>query len=412
MRQPTRTRTTRRHFLAAALASCTAPMVASAYTGRPGANGRYATGHVGLGARGVLLSSQPGIDPRALFDVDKRRYTDRALGARAGADTVESFRALLARKDIDAIVIATPDHWHAPMAIAAMEAGKDLYLESPCLWMPGEEKLLLDTARRWGVVVQTGETLPYAKAGAALKERLSARGDAPLEVHCTAPLNPMGGGFVESAPPPELDWAQWLGPARERPFIADYLAGQWRHVADLGGGHIRSAGTTMIATLLWAMGKGTPSQVQVSASDKGTRGLWDCPPDFSAEIVVDGRLTVHWRQSEGAAVAMQIGGETPLELAGLEEEAVLKEGGSAIAGPAWDGGPPTAHWAEAMGKREGARLPLECACAASVITQLCVLAWRTRATLGYDFAAGAISGSEAAARLAVLPGEGALHAWL
>jgi predicted dehydrogenase len=402
---PRHSQTTRRGFLALAAGTLGAGQLAFAATGRPGPGGRFATAHAGLGQRGAWLLQQPGLDAQLLFDVDRRQLTGRALAARAGAHAADGYRQLLDSAQVDAIVIATPDHWHVPLAVAACEAGKDVYLESPCTWLPGEADALIKAARRWGTVVQTGETLPYTRAGVALRERLQALSQAAtLEVTCTAPLNPEGGSFDELPVPEELDWRQWLGRATARPFHEDLLHGGWRHTLDLGGGTLRTAGTHMVATLLWATGD-TPDTAKISAEGaRNTAGLWDVPRNLSATLDIGSRLRIRWLQDEGAAPAMRIeaAGEM-LQLEGLGDEAVLKVGDSIVAGPGWDAQAPTAHWADAMQRRVGARLPLETACAASAITQAAIAAWRSRGAVELNLATWQVQGNDLARRLLAIP---------
>jgi predicted dehydrogenase len=409
---PTRTGTdlnglTRRAFLVAAGVFAGAAYAAS---GRPNTSGRFATGHVGLGKRGAELLSMPGLDPMAFFDVDLSQLERAAPRARAGARPLATFKELVSLADINGVVIATPDHWHTRLALAAFEHGKDVYLESPCIWLPGEAARLIESARRWGAVVQTGDTLPYTRAGVALREKLAALpADAKLTVTCRAPLNPTGGQFADGAQPVGFDWPQWLGHAPARPYNPDYAHVNWRYMQDWGGGHVRSLGTPMLAGLLWALGIERPNTVTVSASgERPQGGLWQCAPAFSARFEIDGRITVVWEQAELAAeempCAMKIeGAGDVVTLQGLEEAASLKDASGAVLATGWDGGNPLEHWAQSMAQRSAPRLPLVTACAASAMTQCAVAAARLGRAVTYDFAAGGTPGDAAATRLLAEP---------
>lgn len=397
---------TRRSFLLGAMSAALLTRAGYAAPGRPDATGRFPTGHVGLGQRGAQLLESTSFDPRAFFDVDTKQIKRAAPNARAGARVVASFRELISLADLDAVVIATPDHWHARLAIAAMEAGKDVYLETPCIWQPAEAKALLAAARRWGAVVQSGEPLPHTRAAAALKQKLAALpAGAPLTVNCKGPRNPVGGSLSSADPPEGFDWQQWLGHAENRPYNPDYAHANWRFLLDLGGGHLRALGTTQIATLLWAAGIEAPKSVTVSATGTApTTGVWECPADFAAAFDIDGRIRLTWEQTEpdaeSAPCAMRIeGAGEPMTLQGIDDKATLRTETTTIADAGWDTQSPLEHWTTCMSARLQPRLPLTTACAASTMSQLAVVAWRVGVPLTFDFASGKVSGSPLAERL-------------
>lgn len=400
---------TRRAFLLSAGAGVAAlARPAAAWVGRPGLNGRFPTGHVGLGRQGAaLLNGAPQLDPMAFYDVDARRIAEAAPRARAGAAAVDSIESLLADRDHDAVVIATPDHNLARTAIAACDAGKDVYLESPCIWMPREAAPLLAAVARSGAVLQTGDTLPYTRAGLLLKERLSALpGDAPLKARCALQPNPVGGGFQFLDPPAALDWNAWLGPSPHRPYNPDYALTQWRYMTEWGGGHLRSHGTQLLAALLWALGINAPAKAMVSCTGEApSSGLWDSPPGFTARVVIDDRIEFVCEASPSLAPELPCemiieGLDAPLTLRGLGENAQLLDAGNASLADGWDAMPPVAHWTEAMKRRTPPRLALDTACAASSITQAAVAAWRARQTLTFDFARANVDSDHAARLLA------------
>ncbi|MFM1920001.1 MAG: hypothetical protein RLZZ303_1635 [Candidatus Hydrogenedentota bacterium] len=402
---------TRRAFLLSAGAGVAAlARPAAAWVGRPGLNGRFPTGHIGLGRQGAaLLNGAPQLDPMAFYDVDARRIAEASPRARAGAAAMESLDALLADSDHDAVVIATPDHNLARLAMAACDAGKDVYLESPCIWMPREAAPLMAAVARSGAVLQTGDTVPYTRAGLLLKERLAALpGGASITARCLLPPNPAGGGFQFIDPPADLDWGAWLGPSHRRPYNPDYALTQWRYMLEWGGGHLRSHGTQLLATLLWALGVESPATAQVScAGDAPASGLWDCPPRFSARIVLDERIEFLCEVDETLPperpCAMTIEGlDAPLTLRGLGESTQLLDANGAPLAEGWDAMTPIAHWTEAMKRRSQPRLSLATACAASSLTQTAVAAWRARQTLAFDFARATVD-SDYAARLLAPP---------
>src|SRR5690606_29177191 len=157
-------RATRRSFLAAALGAVAAPAVVRAGAlgvgGAPDANDRVGVGFIGVGGMGsghlgryLRDRAFPAV---ALCDVDER-HLDRAAARFEGpCFKTKDYRALLDRKDIDAVVIAVPDHWHALIAVHACEAGKDVYCEKPLSLTIQQGRRMVDAARRFGRVFQTG----------------------------------------------------------------------------------------------------------------------------------------------------------------------------------------------------------------------------------------------------------------
>src|SRR5690349_19363844 len=159
---------TRREFidaLAVSAAGLAVGTTAKSYSRIVGANDRLNFAVVGLNGRGYAHLSSLRANKEAarishVCDVDGnilKKFADRAQQELGEAPTAEKdFRAILAQKDVDAITIATPDHWHAPMAIAALEAGKHVYVEKPCSHNPAEGVMLVQAQQKYGRLVQMG----------------------------------------------------------------------------------------------------------------------------------------------------------------------------------------------------------------------------------------------------------------
>ena len=153
-----------RQFLLASTAVLAVPIIIPRSV--RGANERIVTGHVGVGGQGVsnLRNFQRLSDlaePAAVCDVDKQHLAAVLKGLESGGspkkcDGYGDYRRLLDRKDIDAVVVSTPDHWHTLVAIHACEAGKDVYCEKPLTLTIAEGRKLVDVARKHGRIVQTG----------------------------------------------------------------------------------------------------------------------------------------------------------------------------------------------------------------------------------------------------------------
>jgi predicted dehydrogenase len=166
----------------------------------------------------------------AVCDVDKDRrefnkraadmhYSKQAGSTYKGCDVYVDYKELLARKDIDAVVIATPDHWHAIIAIEAMKAGKDVYCEKPLTLTIHEAKSMIDAARKLGRVLQTGsqQRSDWEFQVAINLVRKGALGKLKqIVVDVGSPSKPCDLGEEETQP--GLDWDRWLGPAPKRPY--------------------------------------------------------------------------------------------------------------------------------------------------------------------------------------------------
>src|SRR3954469_2972258 len=246
---------TRRGFLTqsmAAGAAVSAPWIVPARAlGRAGvaASERITLGVIGIGPRCTYdmksILALPDIQCVAICDVQKgRRDAGKALvdGHYKNSDCVphRDFRELLARPDIDAVIIATGDRWHAPASILAAQAGKDVYSEKPCGITIADCQNLADTMDHFGRVFQAGtQRRSVANFQAAID---LAHGGKLGKVHTLyasvyIPSNDFDWLPAEPEPPREVvDWDMWLGPAPWRPFNQAYVNGRWRGYYDFDSG--------------------------------------------------------------------------------------------------------------------------------------------------------------------------------
>ncbi len=244
---------TRRRFIKTAAAALGFPTIIPASAlGRDGAvapSNRMTMGLIGVGGRmGGVWGAFAGtgqVQGVAVCDVwapNRERYR-KQLGLQA-ADSYEDFRELLARDDIDTVAIASPDHWHVPMSIAAMKAGKDVYCEKPLSNTIGEGRALVDTATRYGTVFQHGTQLhSYAGVRRACELVRNGRIGPLKEIHIGSPPGRATGYHAPQAVPAGLNYDLWQGPAPEAPytpasvfrntgfpgwyFISDYSKAGW-----------------------------------------------------------------------------------------------------------------------------------------------------------------------------------------
>ncbi len=247
---------TRRGFLRRSLAAGTAvsfPWVVPAHAlGRGGAvapNDRITLGVIGFGprCRYVLraMLALPDVRCVALADVQASRresgktMVDEAYGNR-DCVTVRDFRELLARPDIDAVLIATGDRWHAPASILAAEAGKDVYSEKPCGLTIEWCQRLADTFQRTGRIFQAGtqrRSIPNFHRAVELVRSGKLGRIHTLYASVYTPVIQTQWLPGEPTPPPDVvDWNLWLGPVPWRPFNRQYVEGRWRGHYDLDSG--------------------------------------------------------------------------------------------------------------------------------------------------------------------------------
>jgi predicted dehydrogenase len=273
----------RRVFSTGAVTAATA---ASFAPGRVlGANDQVRLGFIGVGNRGcqLLKGFLPHADAKvvALCDVyepylhgqyDRLDPRFAGLGKRIAqlpklegdVARVSDFRAILDRKDIDAVVIATPDHWHAIQMIAACKAGKDVYVEKPLSMTVVEGRAMVEAARRFDRVVQVGTHRRSSRMYAALAEIVRSGAIGKVTVARSAFCSNMAtagiGHAPESEPPAGLDWDQWLGPRPARPFQATIMPYKfrWWH---LYSSQIANWGVHYFDAIRWLTGELAPQSV-------------------------------------------------------------------------------------------------------------------------------------------------------
>jgi predicted dehydrogenase len=211
----------------------------------------------------------------ALCDVDDDQVARASkivedLPAPKPGFTSRDFRKMLEMKDLDAVVVGTPDHWHALPTIMACQAGKDVYVEKPLSVAIGEGRAMVQAARKYDRVVQMGtqqrsaphytEAVEYVKSGKLGKIR-QVRAWAYLDWKGETPIAP------DSAPPGNVDYDLWLGPAPKRPFNKNRFHFTFRWYWDYSGGLMTDWGAHMIDIANWAMGIKAPSSA-MSAGGK------------------------------------------------------------------------------------------------------------------------------------------------
>lgn len=237
------------------------------------ANDRIVVGCIGVGGMGrshfdrLLVNEQ--VHVVAVADPDgRRRQSAREAALQAGVRIAayNDFREMLARPDIDAVFVATPDHWHALASIAAMEAGKDVYCEKPLALTVAEGRAMVDTARRFGRVVQMGtqqRSDDFFRHACELV-RNGRIGDV-RKVRTFIGPNPQSAYVSNETPPAYLDWDLWLGPAPWRPFNRTIHPYSFRYYRDYSGGLLTDWGVHLNDIAQWGCNKDTTGPRRVEA---------------------------------------------------------------------------------------------------------------------------------------------------
>ncbi len=268
-------RTNRRRFLKQGSA-----MVAGAtvfgFSGRAqqpaGANGKIVLGIIGPGGMGMNLlksfAAQSEVEIAYVCDVDSDRMNKAAQTVedltKRRPKTVKDFRRILEDKSVDAVIIATPDHWHAPATILACDAGKHVYVEKPCSHNIREGRLMLEAARNHKRVVQVGtqsrSTEHITKAVELL--RGGAIGEVLVAKAWNSQLRGSIGHAKPASPPAHLDFDLWVGPAPMVPYQSNLLHANWRWWHAFGAGDMGNDGVHDIDIARWGLGVEThPSKV-------------------------------------------------------------------------------------------------------------------------------------------------------
>jgi predicted dehydrogenase len=275
-----------------------------------GANDKIRIGLIGSGGRGrdvlgVFLSNQE-VDCPVVCDVDDQMLT-RAVATvedkRGKApETVKDFRRVLDRKDIDCVLVATPDHWHALPTVMACQAEKDVYVEKPLARTIDEGRAMLEASRKHKRVVQMGtqwrsashvqEAIEFLKSGKLGKIGL-ARGWVYWDY-----VGDMGKP-ADRPPPAGVDYDMWLGPAPKRPFNPNRFHFNFRFFWDYAGGLMTDWGVHLINVLLWGMGPEHPKSVVSSggiyASDDNRE-----TPDTQVTVYEFPNYTMLWEHRNGS----------------------------------------------------------------------------------------------------------------
>ena len=260
-------RTTRRSFLkTTSAAMLTAPLYIPSTVF--GANERIHTGHIGVGGQGRGNLGRFMKHAIAVCDVDKgnaAKAKGMVEGKNGKCDVYYDYREMLERKDIDAVVISTPDHWHALTTIHACQAGKDVYVEKPLTLTIGEGRRMVEVARKHKRIVQTGSQQRSDRRFRLACELVRSGKIGKLErVHVGIPgPNHPREPIPDSDPPETLDYDMWLGPAPFKPYNKKRVHYNFRFFRDYSGGQMTNWGAHHIDIAQWGLGMDESGPVEV-----------------------------------------------------------------------------------------------------------------------------------------------------
>jgi predicted dehydrogenase len=282
---------TRRQFVKGSVAAGLGLVYAGPTARVLGANGDIRVAVVGINGRGGShisgFGDMKGVRVVAFCDVDRN-----VLGNKAGAfekkygrkvETYVDIRKLLENKDIDAISIATPNHWHSLGTIWACQAGKDVYVEKPCSHNAFEGHKCLDAARKYQRIVQHGTQSRSSGSWARQVAAIASGKYGKLLVSKGAASKNGSGrwsiGFKPIKEPPEnLDYNLWLGPASEQPFHENLVHYNWHWFWDFGNGEIGNQGVHQMDIARWAIPGGTLPQSVISLGGRWVNSTEGHPP--------------------------------------------------------------------------------------------------------------------------------------
>ena len=285
----------RRDFIKSALMGVAAVSVGSqfkAYAIDPsgkiiGANDRIRIGIIGVNGRGKGIASGMSklndCEITYICDVDSRAIEKcqevvfKITGKRPKGE--KDLRVVLASPEVDAVVIAMPDHWHAPAAIMAMQAGKHVYLEKPTSHNPAENDMLMRAALKYGSVVQVGnQRRSWPNVVAGIDEVRNGNIGKVRYARAWYTNNRKSIGVGKEAPVPEwLDWDLWQGPAPRREFKDNYIHYNWHWFKHWGTGEALNNGTHFVDLLRWGLDVEYPVKVDSIGGRYRFEDDWEFP---------------------------------------------------------------------------------------------------------------------------------------
>ena len=285
-------------------------LVASSALGKAGtaaASERVATGAIGVGGRGrqilQALMGRPDCRMLAVCDVDSRRL-DQARDivnskyGNADCAAYADYRELLIRDDIDAVLIASPDHWHVLQSVEAARAGKDMYLEKPLGLSVAEDVALREAIKRYNRVFQFGTQQRSGRNFRFACELVrNGRIGRLRTITAATPASRIVDSYRPSRVPPQLDYEMWVGPARWMPYTQGVVGscGNWGHISNFSLGWITTWGIHHVDIAQWGNDADKSGPVEIEGSGEFPEdGLYDCAVAWDVKLKYANGVTLNF----------------------------------------------------------------------------------------------------------------------
>lgn len=386
--------------LAAAGTLGLATFVPAQALGQQAPSRQVTVGVIGTGGRGSGLLSEAAAYPNAkvlaVCDVfeDRRLRWAAELNRRYGGKVCTPYRDLremLARNDLDAVIIATPDHWHVPAALMAVRSGKDVYVEKPLGLSMEELQTLRREVQRLGRVFQYGtqqRSMAHVRFGCELVQ--NGRLGHIQAVEVTAPSYGYEGGSLEPVPVPKnLDYDLWLGPAPYRPYTKDRCTcwgAYW--VMDNAHGFIGGWGAHPLTDMVWALGDDPRTAVpcEYEGTGKFGTGLFDAPYDWDIRGKFATGATFRFTPGGDCATIIGQRGRVAISRGGLraEPQSLLHDRIGPEEIHLYESRAHMANFLDCVQTRHPTVAPVEVAVMSDTITQLSMIAILTGRKIRWD----------------------------
>lgn len=306
-------------------------LTAASYTRIQGANDRVQVGFVGFGLIGAQhvhdFKNQKDCDLAAMCDLYQPRLEQGVAATGQKAKPYSDFRKMLENRDLQAVVVSTPDHWHALVTMMACAAGKDVYVEKPMTLFIREGRWMTQVAQRHQRVVQVG-TQQRSGKHYQLAKQLIADGVIGKVISCKSAsyrnVMPGFGAPPDSAPPSDMDYEMWLGPAPKRPYNPHRSLYHFRWFWDYSGGQMTNLGAHEIDIVQWVMQQKAPKAVASSGGRFALEDNGETPDVQDALFEYDG-FTAGFSLRE--ASAGRKAGAGGLEFCGTKGSLVINRAG-------------------------------------------------------------------------------------
>jgi glucose-fructose oxidoreductase len=374
----------------------------------PSASERVTLGHIGVGVRGSELLRRfqdcKGVQSVAVADT----YQDRrdAYARMIRGQATDDFRELLARRDIDAVIIATPDHWHVPIAIAAARAKKDVYVEKPLGLTIEQDIACRKVFSETGRVLQYGtqqRSEPYSHCRFGCELVRNERIGKVREVEIVAPNGSAGGSTEEVPVPPTLNYEMWLGPAPRKPFTPDRCQNPGIFfIHDYSIGYLAGWGAHPLDIMIWGIDADLAGPFTVEGTGViPTEGLYDNVCDWDMRIQFAGGVQVTFKPGSDSTKFIGSDGWIRISREGIDAEPkslLTSEIGSNEV-HLIESDNHYQNFADSVMTRQPTVSPLEQAVRSDIISQLCDVAVRTRRQITWDPKREVIVGDDDAAKM-------------